>query len=270
VTGPDLVAVRALVARDLLAVRRSKAVLVPLVTVPAILLVLVPALVGMAARTADPPEITSFLASLPGDVARPLLDLPERERLVVLVNGYLLAPLFLVVPLLVSSVLAADAFAGERDRGTLETLLHLPVRARDLFLAKLAVAFLPAVALSWIGFAVFAVVANGIAWPVMGRVFVPTGLWLVVLVWVGPAVAAAGLGLMVRISARARHAQDAHQLSSVVVLPVILVTVGQATGLLLVSPLVAVVAGAVLWVVAGLLLVGAARRFTSDRLAAAL
>ena len=43
-----------------------------------------------------------------------------------LVNGYLLAPLFLIVPLMVSAVLAADAFAGEKERRTLEALLHLP------------------------------------------------------------------------------------------------------------------------------------------------
>ena len=56
------------------------------------------------------------------------VELPEREQLVVLVNGYLLAPLFLIVPLMVSAVLAADAFAGEKERKTLEALLHLPDR----------------------------------------------------------------------------------------------------------------------------------------------
>ena len=77
-----------------------------------------------------------------------------------LVNGYLLAPLFLIVPLMVSAVLAADAFAGEKERRTLEALLHLPISDRDLFLAKLLGAFLPAMAVSWIGFLAFAVVAN--------------------------------------------------------------------------------------------------------------
>ena len=48
-----------------------------------------------------------------------------------LVNGYLLAPLFLIVPLMVSAVLAADAFAGEKERRTMESLLHLPVRNVD-------------------------------------------------------------------------------------------------------------------------------------------
>src|SRR5690606_29143159 len=119
------------------------------------------------------------------------------------VLGFLLAPLFLIVPLMVSAVLAADAFAGEKERKTLEGLLHLPITDRDLFLAKIIGAFIPALAVSWLGFVLFAVIANGVAWPVMHRIFVPTKLWLVMIVWVAPAVAMFGLGVMVRVSARA-------------------------------------------------------------------
>ena len=68
-----------------------------------------------------------------------------------LVLGYLLSPLLLVIPLMVSAVLAADAFAGEKERRTLEVVLHLPITDRDLFLAKVLTALLPAVAITWVG-----------------------------------------------------------------------------------------------------------------------
>jgi ABC-type Na+ efflux pump permease subunit len=203
-------------------------------------------------------------------MARPILRLPQREQLIVLVNGYLLAPLFLIVPLMVSSVLAADAFAGEKERRTLETLLHLPIADRDLFIAKVLGAFLPALAVSWIGFVAFAIVANSVAWSVMHRVFVPTRLWIVMIFWVAPAVAALGLGVMVRVSARARTAQEANQLGGAVVLPLIFLAVGQSTGLLLVSLPLAVGIGAVLWVVAIWLISRGAQRFTRDQLARGL
>ena len=102
---------------------------------------------------------------VPGSLADPISSLPENEQLVILVLGYLVAPLFLIVPLMVSAVLAGDAFAGEKERKTLETLLHLPVRDRDLYIGKLLVGFVPSVAVSWIGFALFCVVANASAWP---------------------------------------------------------------------------------------------------------
>lgn len=267
---PDGAAVSAVVRKDLLAVTRSKAVILPMLLVPLLLLVVLPALLGLAARSLGAPDISSFLGQLPNDLAEPITRLPQREQLLVLVNGYLLAPLFLIVPLMVSSVLAADAFAGEKERRTLETLLHLPIHARDLFLAKLLSAFLPAVAVSWAGFACFALVANGVAWPVVGRIFVPTRLWLVVILWVAPAVAALGLGVMVRVSARAKSAQEANQLGGAVVLPLIFLAVGQSTGLLLVDLPVAVAVGGLIWLVAGLLCWRGAVRFTRDQLATRL
>ncbi|MBA2282611.1 MAG: ABC transporter permease subunit [Acidimicrobiia bacterium] len=254
-------------AKDLKAIRRSKAVVLPMLFVPALLMVLFPFAVGLAARFRADVDISQFLASLPDAVSRPLLERPPAERLVTLVNGYLLAPLFLVVPLMVSAVLAADAFAGEKERRTLESLLHLPISDRDLFVAKLLGAFLPAMAVSWFGFVAFAVTSNAVAWPVMHRIFVPTRLWGVMIVWVAPAVAMLGLGVMVRVSARARTTQEANQLGGAVILPLIFLAVGQSTGLLFVDFAVAVLIGAVIWALALWLVVRGARRFQRDTLA---
>src|SRR5580765_2901006 len=173
-TPVDWGAVRAVFAKDFAAVRRSKAIVLPMLIVPFLLLVVLPLLIGFVARSQSQFDVSRFLSNLPGDVAKPILRLPVRQQLIVLVNGYLLAPLFLLVPLMVSAVLAADAFAGEKERKTLETLLHLPLAERDLFIAKLLTAFIPAVMISWIGFVCFSIVSNVVAWPVMHRVFVPT------------------------------------------------------------------------------------------------
>ena len=259
---------RAIIAKDFIAVRRSKAVVIPMLAVPALLMIVLPLLVGWAARSQQDPDVSRILGSMPGDLARPILELPQHEQLIVLVNGYLLAPLFLIVPLMVSAVLAADAFAGEKERKTLESLLHLPVSTRELFFAKLLSAFIPAIAVSWIGFLCFCLVANGVAWPVMHRVFVPTQLWLVMILWVGPAVATLGLAVMVRVSARARTSQEANQLGGAVILPLIFLAVGQSSGLLLVPLPVALAVGGLIWLVALWLVRGGARRFTRDQLAA--
>ena len=259
---------RAIVTKDLIAVRRSKAVVIPMLAVPFLLMVLLPLGVGLAARAPENPRVGDLLSSMPGDLAGPILDLPVREQLIVLVNGYLLAPLFLIVPLMVSAVLAADAFAGEKERKTLESLLHLPVADREMFFAKLLTAFIPAIAVSWIGFLCFCVVANSVAWSVMHRIFVPTKLWLVMILWVAPAVATLGLAVMVRVSARAKTSQEANQLGGAVILPLIFLSVGQSSGLLLVSLPLAIAIGAVIWIIALWLVRGGARRFTRDQLAA--
>ncbi len=137
-------------------------------------------------------------------------------------------------------------------------------------MAKLLTAFVPAVLLSWIGFVCFALVTNTVAWPVMHRIFVPTKLWLVMIFWVAPGVAALGLGVMVRVSARARTTQEANQLGGAVILPLIFLAVGQASGLLLVDIWIALVVGAFVWVIAVWLCSRGAHRFTRDQLAARL
>ncbi|MDQ1403855.1 MAG: type transport system permease protein [Actinomycetota bacterium] len=263
-------AIRAVVWKDVTAIRRSKAIVLPMVIVPALLLIVLPTVIGLAARGTNSPDISQFLSRLPHGFASPIQRLPQNQQLIVLVNGYLLAPLFLIVPLMVSSVLAADAFAGEKERRTLEGLLHLPITERDLFYAKVAAAFVPAVAVSWIGWLAFTVVADTVAWPVMHRAFLPTRLWAVVILWVAPAVAALGMGIMVRVSARAKTTQEASQLGGAVVLPLIFLAVGQSTGLLLVTMPVALAIGGVIWVIALALLSRGASRFTRDRMSATM
>lgn len=259
----------AVIRKDLTAVRRSKAVVIPMIAVPILLLVVLPTGIGLAARAQHNADVTSFLDRLPDSVVAPITNLPSHEQLIVLVSGYLLAPLFLIVPLMVAAVLAADAFAGEKERRTIETLLHLPIPDRELFYAKVLGAFLPAVLVSWIGFVLFAVVTNTVAWPVMHRIFVPTRLWAVVILWVAPAVAALGMGVMVRVSARAKTAQEANQLGGAVILPLLFLAVGQSTGLLLVTLPTAMAIGAGVWVIAIWLIVRGARRFTRDRVLSA-
>lgn len=267
---PNIGVIRAVMAKDAVAIRRSSSIVVPMLVVPAILLVGLPAGIAVFARTRTSPDLTRVLGSLPGALGEPILRLPRQEQLLVLVNGYLLAPLFLVVPLMVSAVLAADAFAGEKERRTLESILHLPIRDQDLFVAKLLVAFTPSVVLSWIGFILFAIVSNVIGWPVTHRIFVPNGTWLILIGWVAPAVATLGLGIMVRISARASTTQEANQLGGAVIMPLIIAVVGQAPGLLLLDASTVILAGLVIWVVGLWLIRGGMRRFNRDRIASRL
>jgi len=265
----DWVAIRTIVGRDLRAVRRSKAITLPMILVPVVLLVLLPIGLGIVARNAPTDQVQNVLSSsLVKGLAEPILRLPERERLVVLVLGYLLSPLLLVIPLMVSAVLAADAFAGEKERRTLEVVLHLPISDRDLFIAKVLTALLPAVAITWIGAAIYSAMCNIVAWPATHHAFLPFSQFLVMIVWIAPAVALLALGLLVIVSSRARTTQEANQLGGAVILPLIFVAAAQASTLMLLPVTGVIAVGALVWVVALVLVWLNSRRFTRDRLAA--
>ena len=262
--------VRAVLHKDLLATRRSKAVVIPMLVVPAVLLVGLPAGLGLFARSASAPDLSGLAQHLPDGIASRLAGLDPHQQMLVLVLGHLVAPLFLIVPMMVSAALAADTFAGEKERRTLESLLHLPIEADELYLAKVLFAFVPAVVLSWAGFALYVVVADIVAWPVMDGWFLPNAEWLALIGVMAPAVAALGLGIMVRVSARAATTQEANQLGGAVIMPIILATVGQASGVLVLGAAWVLGIAAGIWVLAGWLVRGGMRRFTRDDVAARL
>ena len=264
----DWTAIRTVMAKDLTAVRRSKAIMIPMIAVPTLLMLILPLGLGLFARAAPTDQVANALDSpLVRDMVKPIIDLPERSRIVVLVLGYLLSPLLLVIPLMVSAVLAADAFAGEKERRTLEGLLCLPIEDRDLFVAKVLGAYIPAVAITLAGAALYAIICNIVAWPVLGRPFLPFTQWTIVMLWIAPAVALLALGLLVIVSSRAKTTQEANQLGGAVILPLIFLVAAQASGLLLAPPVFVFLVGVLIWGIA-LLLVGInARRFTRDRLA---
>jgi ABC-type Na+ efflux pump permease subunit len=266
-TRPDWNAIRAIIGKDLRAIRRSRPIMVPMILVPFLLLIVMPTAIGIFARTAGEVDINSAVGNLSTDIIDPITDLPADEQILVLVLGFLMAPLFLIVPLMVSAVIAADAFAGEKERRTIEGLLDLPISDRDLFIGKVLAAFIPAMIVSWVGFLCYALIANSLAWPITERIFVPTKLWASMIFWVGPAVATLGLGVMVRVSARARTTQEATQLGGAVILPLIFLALGQSTGLLLVDLSLSLAIGAVVWVIALVLVARGAQKFTRDSLA---
>lgn len=263
----DWTAIGVVIRKDLTAVKRSKAITLPMIIVPVLLLVLLPLSLGSLARSVDPgPALESPLVK---DLLKGVVDLPSNEQLPVLVLDYLLSPLLLVIPLMVSAVLAADAFAGEKERRTLEGLLHLPIADRDLYLAKVFSAFLPAVAITWIGSLVYIAVANFSAWDATHRFIVPFQQWGVMMIWVAPAVALLALGLLVLVSSKARTTQSANQLGGAVILPLIFVLASNAAPLLLAPVQTVFLLGLFIWLIA-LALVGlSGRRFTRDRVATA-
>src|SRR5690606_5257597 len=115
---------------------------------------------------------------------------------------YYFAPMYLLLPIMVASVVAADSLAGEKERKTMEALLYTPTSDRDLLAAKLLAAWTPALAVAWGGFILYSVIVNLVAWPTFGYIFFPTTIWWLLALWVAPAVAGMGLGFTVLVSAR--------------------------------------------------------------------
>ncbi|MCB8960496.1 MAG: ABC transporter permease subunit [Ardenticatenales bacterium] len=264
-------ALRAIIYKDLKVVVQNKGVVIPIIVVPAIFLVLLPLMLLFVPQLAqtDPSalnDFTTMLATMPAGLAEALAGYSFEGQLTILVLVYFFAPLFLILPLMVSSVIAADSFAGEKERKTLEALLYSPTTDNELFIAKVLAAWLPAVAVAVGGFVVYGLVGNLVARPVLGELIFPNLLWLVLVFWVAPAVAGLSLGVTVVVSARAQGFQDAYQIGALIVLPLIALMIGQATGLMYFSVGLVFGLGLVSWLLAALVLWIGARLFQRQSL----
>jgi ABC-2 type transport system permease protein len=272
----NTVAIRALVKKDLLTIVRNRGLRIPLIVTPVVVLFLLPTLLviggellvsGSVAVVADPEAV-----GLPG-IASPEVQesLIGQETGPALWTRFVLevmvAPLYLMVPLMVATVIAADSFAGERERKTLEALLHTATSDRELLTAKFLAAWIPAVTVGWLSFAAYAVLANLLGRASLERIFFPTPTWLLLAFWLAPAVAALGLAVMVVTSSRVRSLQAAHQIGSLLVLPVLALLVAQVAGTLLFDVVTVAILGVVVWCAAAVMLLYGTATLRRQRLA---
>jgi ABC-type Na+ efflux pump permease subunit len=179
---------------------------------------------------------------------------------------YLLAPIAVVVPLTVAAAVGANTIVGERERGTGEFLAHSPVTERELYVGKMLASLLPGYAATVLGFGMYSVLVNLIIGPKVGGWFFPTGGWWILILWVVPPFIAIAVSMIVRISARVQSAAAAQQAASLVSLPVIVISYTVATGLVYDPARTGLVAGAIAWLLAYVLIISGARAINRERL----
>jgi ABC-2 type transport system permease protein len=266
-------AVQAIVRKDLKVVFQNKGVSIPLIMAPILMLVvLLPGAAALAPKvgyleTADTAWLGKVIEVMPAGLKEAMAGYDMAQMFVFILLVYGAAALYPLLPLLVVTGVAADSFAGEKERKTLEALLYTPTTDWELLLGKLLSAWLPALGITWGGFLLYVVMANLAAWPVMGRLFFPTTVWVILAVWVAPAIAALGLGAMVLISSRARTFQEANQLAGMVSISLFVMLGAGLIGVIAFSAWLAALLGLALWAIDGALLWFGRRGFQRSKLA---
>ncbi|HRF98972.1 MAG TPA: ABC transporter permease subunit, partial [Aggregatilineales bacterium] len=96
-----------------------------------------------------------------------------------LIYMYLFVPFFLMLPVMTGSIVAADSFAGEKERKTLEALLYTPLSDFELYLAKWLSPLITAMILTVISAVMYGVVVNGVMLSGFGLMIFPNWSWIV-------------------------------------------------------------------------------------------
>ncbi len=245
-------AIRAIVVKDLRQVLSNKMVWLPMILVPALLDILMPAMftaipLFAGEASVDPEDTAVFLKMIPQSVEPNLAQMSLSQQWTLLSTNYMFAPMFLIVPLMVASIIGSDSLVGEKERKTLEGLLYTPVTDEEIFVAKVLAGLIPAQAVSLLSFILLTVVVNAMGARTMGGLFFPRANWLPLVVWVSPAVSMAGIGATVLVSSRAKTFMQAQQISGVLVLPIVALMISQVAGLLYLGSELLWVVGAIVW-----------------------
>ena len=222
--------------KDWREISRNWQVLLPIVMVPFMFSILLPVLiVVIPSQTAMPSSSLSgldgIIGNLPGNVRDELAGMTGQQTLVYIMSLYFFAPFFLIIPLMASSVIASDSFAGEKERKTIEALLAMPMTDSDLFLGKVLVSFVPSMMITVISFLIYSVVVDAFSFTLFGgRLLLPNMIWILLIFGLAPTVALAGIGLTVMISARVRGFREAQQISAILLVPILALVFGQMAG----------------------------------------
>ncbi|TWE09072.1 ABC-2 family transporter [Neobacillus bataviensis] len=247
--------ITAIVQKDIKTTFSSKKVWIPMIILPVILCIVLPALfayfgihTGLIGENANDLEkpINDFLRSFPNDDMRnTLAGLPTLGyKSVYFFLNFMMIPFFLMAAIINSMVTASNSFAGEKERNTLETLLFAPITVKELFVGKVVAAFIPSLLITFAAFLINAIVVNVITYPYFKEILFFNSTWLLLMLWVIPALVIFNIILNVLVSARVKSFQEAQQFGGMMVLPVVGLIISQASGLFFLSPLLLLFIGA--------------------------
>ncbi|HPS41885.1 MAG TPA: ABC transporter permease subunit, partial [Anaerolineaceae bacterium] len=262
--------------KDLKEATQNKSVWLPMLVIPIMFVILLPVVLilvvgssGSASQSMlSDPDMATFFARMPEVMKESLAGLNAIQSGTVMMLGYFFAPFFLIMPLMYSTVIAAESFAGERERKTVEALLYTPVKDAELFIGKVLASFIPAVLITLGSFLVYIIVLNTFGYRIMGRVWFPLPNWYALILWVSPAISLLGTAFTVLISTKVQTFMGAYQSSASLVVLVLGLLAGQATGVLYLSPLVSLLLGAGIWLVDVILVYFAVKSFNRAKLIA--
>lgn len=243
--------------KDLMEVAQNRMAWGPAIIVPFVFFILIPvAILYLPTLPFFKQEMfnsnmstAQILAVLPAEIKALLAGRTEEQIFPFIFLGYMFAPMFLIMPLMLSSIIAAESFAGERERKTLEGLLYTPTSDVELFLGKVLASLIPAVTLSWICFGMYTFIVNTLGYPLMGEIWFPLKTWWPLILWITPAISILGVSVTVLISSKVNTYMEAYQSGASLVLLVLALVIGQATGVLYLSVPVGMLVGLILWVV---------------------
>lgn len=234
-----------LLKKEMITIAREPASWMPMAILPLIFSIVFPIIIFLAGAQES---IGNIIAGAQGFLERGLVPSsgsfgdPSIDATWGLLN-YFFAPLFLLFPVVFSTLLASYSFVGEKLEGTMEGLLSTPLTVRSIAFTKMISALLPSTIASWVSIAVYIGLVNILGYPKFGRLVLFNTQWALIFLLV-PLIAFFSIGLVVLVSQRSKSIKSAQSVAIVGIVPVVATMLSQAAGSFLLGSeiLIAIVA----------------------------
>ncbi|MEM3637207.1 MAG: ABC transporter permease subunit [Conexivisphaerales archaeon] len=209
--------------KDWMEISRNWQVLIPVIVVPVFFSMALPLIIYIfPLDVSSLGPLQNLFNTLPDYAKQRLESLSPGQLAFYMVSVFFFAPFFLVIPLIASSVIASDSFAGEKERKTIESLLATPISDHSMFLGKMLVSFSAAMFATLGSFLVYAAVVDVLALGIFGKPILPDISWLILIFMLAPAVSLASVGLTVTISAKVKGFREAQQINAILIIPILI------------------------------------------------
>lgn len=216
--------IRTLFMKEYDDVIKSKYVLSSLIFMPLIFVVFLPAMMFLPI-VLDPDgfstdqDLTSLLQFAFTDN---WTSLTELQQYFVFMVEFSFA-FFLLLPVMLPTIIAADSMSGEKERGTVEGIVSAPITETEIYLGKVAGSLIPSTAVVWFYSLIFVVIVNWASSNVLGYWYLPTFNFVLSVFILGPLLGFAVINLMIWLSSRIKTSRDTQQIAGVIVLPIFII-----------------------------------------------
>jgi ABC-2 type transport system permease protein len=230
--------------KDWLEIKRNWQVLIPIIILPVIFAVVFPIVIvtipNMSSTQSNSTQpVQSLISGLPLSIQAEIGQMTAQQVMVYIMTLYFFSPFFLIIPVMASSVIGSDSFAGEKERKTIEALLATPISDSELLLGKILVSFIPAMIITVASFTLYSIIVDITTFAMFnGTLLLPNVVWLIMIFGVAPTLALCSIGLTVIISSKVKGFKEAQQISVILLLPILGLVFAQISGMLILGPLV--------------------------------
>jgi ABC-2 type transport system permease protein len=251
----DFTRIRTIIEKEWAEVFKNRLVIFTISFMPVLLTLMPLGILYAIGSQGGIPEGT--VADVPPQFLNFCQDLPSGDCMqIFLMNQFML--MFMMMPLIIPTAIAAYSIVGEKTTRSLEPLLATPITTAELLTGKALAAALPAVGITWLCFAVFLLLLPlaGATPGLMNHVVGP--IWLLAVIVIGPLMAIASVNMAVIVSSRVNDPRVAEQISGVLIVPIMALLFGQIAGLIVLDLALIVLSIAFMLVLdAGLVYAGA-------------